>query len=75
MVVKYRAYSLTNRDATYVRSEGRLRGCKIGDPHLVFGRTIVESEDNLLVLKHALVDAGAKLLVDKRGSFEVDIDE
>ena len=35
---------MTNRDAHYVRSTGKLRGCEINDPILVFGQSVNHSE-------------------------------
>jgi len=77
-VANYRCYSRTNRDAQEVRQQNRFRGCRVGNPVIVWGDTIRESEMNLIDLRNSLECSGAIILDFKRGSMvveEVEIDE
>jgi hypothetical protein len=45
--IRIKAYSLNNPDGDSVKIENRLRGCKVGDPFIVFGDTVLQSKNNL----------------------------
>ena len=72
-VVRYKAYSMSNRDSMEVLEENRLRGCYVGDPILVFGDTISASEVRLKTIMDKYVDEGYVITDNRRGSFSVEL--
>ena len=75
MILHFKAYSKTNRDIEEVLRHGHLRGCKVNDPILVFGDTIVESEIILAKVYHEIIKYASKRLECMRGSFTVEVDD
>lgn len=74
--IRFMAYSETNHDFETVFREGRLIGRKKGDPMLIFGRDILESERNLDVVRDAFIGNPMATIKDsKRGSFTVELTE
>ena len=65
---------MTNRDAHYVRSTGKLRGCEINDPILVFGQSVNHSELLLHNIYYDLKKIAQEVVSVKRGSFEIKVD-
>ena len=65
---------MTNRDAHCVRSKGKLRGCEINDPILVFGQSVNHSELLLHNIYYELKKFAQEVVSVKRGSFEMKVD-
>lgn len=75
MILRFKAYSKTNRDIDYVIRHGRLRGCKVNDPILVFGENIYVSELNLNKVYSEIHKFITKDIDLRSGSFEVEVDD
>ena len=72
-IIRYKAYSLSNRDSEYVLEHGRMRGMIPGKYTLVYGNTIAESEDRLQKIYNDHINAGDTVTERKRGSFTVTV--
>ena len=71
--INYKAYSAKNHDFQYVYLEGRLRGCEVGNPVLVYGFDIKDSEDKLAACKQRYMEVGCAITNNRRGSFTVEV--
>ena len=73
ITLHFRAYSQTNKDfdIVYFR-EKRFRGCRQGEPMIVAGQSIEDSERNLSVIRNAfLFNPEATIIDNNHGSFSV----
>lgn len=75
MIIRFRAYSMTNRDANYMRYKRKLRGYEINDPILVFGQNIYHSTLLLHNIYDKLKKFAQEVISVKRGSFEIKVDD
>lgn len=76
MKLRFKAYSMKNRDSNYVYHAGRLKGYPKGDPMLVFGRNIQESEYNLNIIREAFLMSDKHIMSqNRRGSFTIEVME
>ena len=75
MILNFKCYSQKNRDFHEVYyGEKRFRGCKVGDPIIVAGYDIRQSEENLKVIKAALMQIpNSEVLINRAGSFSIEI--
>lgn len=75
MILNFKCYSQKNRDFHEVYyGEKRFKGCEIGNPIIVAGYNIRESERNLMVIKEALMQIpNSEVLINKAGSFSIQI--
>lgn len=76
VILRFRAYSMRSNPTAGVLVEdgSRFRGCNKGDPMIVFGHTIEDSERNLDKIRMAFkTNPKAKILENKRGSFTVEV--
>ena len=67
--INYTAYSEMNMDIDFVKKQGRLIGCRIGDPEIVFGRNVRCSEQNLQDKRNQMIREGYTITDVRRGSF------
>ena len=75
MVLYFKAYSRKNHDIEEVLANKRLRGCKVNDPIIVFGDSILDSELKLDNVFKEISKFVIGLIVSKRGSFIVEVDD
>ena len=75
MILRFRAYSRSNRDIDEVLQRGALRGHQVNNQIIVFGNTIVESEITLAKVYHEIIKYASKRLECTRGSFTVEVDD
>lgn len=73
-IINYRAYSEKNRDFREVYRENRLRGCKVGDPVLIYGKNIMASESRLEECRQRHIADGHTITNSRRGSFTVEVE-
>lgn len=73
--INYKAYSKKNPDFWYVYRENRLRGCEVGNPVLIYGHDIFDSEDKLADCKQRHIDEGHTITNNRRGSFTVEVED
>lgn len=75
MVLYFKAYSKTNHDIEEVLANKRLRGCRVNDPIIVFGNSILDSEVNLYKIYSEVIKHASKILECIRGSFTIEVDD
>jgi len=73
--LRFKAYSAKHLDADEVLLFKRERGSSVNDPILVFGRSIVEAEQQLKAIKHEIEKLGIDIQLNKRGSFAIEVSE
>lgn len=77
--LRFRAYSESNnaQEVKWMKIENRFRGCKCGDPVIVWGKTMQHSEDRIKNLISIFESEDYEIYSNRRGSFfiKVHIDE
>lgn len=75
MILRFRAYSKTNRDIEEVLRYGHLRGCQVNNPIIVFGDSIRDSEVKLNNIYNEIFKFIKRDMNLRSGSFTVEVDD